>query len=289
MSPKLGVLSPDSDQVAQADCQEAGRSRPAFRGLCCKCLGLSTQVPGRKQDATTSASSKVRVGNQTLTFKQVAPKRIAARASVASSVIQALDFVGKDGVTDSVVNGLRSKLSAADKRRLLKESRYAAGWGRRRGQESGSRLTGGHAMDGIARTTAAERSELFSEAAAQRGDITAEVIEKDFWGLLDPEARLRPGTGPREAHLQGRDLALQSLRRHRTVLGRHRPLAQPEDLGSTGERDPYQAASGKKQAKLIDELVSRCKAAIATSFSRSSGSGSRPCSESKAQAIPPGA
>jgi len=47
---------------------------------------------------------------------------------VAGTVLQALDFLGKDGVTDSVVSRLRSKLSATDKKRLLKESRYAAGW-----------------------------------------------------------------------------------------------------------------------------------------------------------------
>lgn len=128
VSPKLGVLSPEPDQVAQAIARKQGGRVQRSGAFAANALGLSTQVPGKRVYVTTSHSSKVRVGNQTLTFKQVAPKRVAARSSVASTVIQALDFVGKDGVTDSVVNGLRSKLSAADKRRLLKESRYASGW-----------------------------------------------------------------------------------------------------------------------------------------------------------------
>lgn len=128
VSPKLGTLSPDSDQVAQAIARKQGGRIQRSGAFAANALGLSTQVPGNQVYLTASSSAKIRVGKQTLTFKKVAPKRITARNSVAGSVLQALDFVGKDGVTDSVVNRLRSKLSAADKRRLLKDSRYAAGW-----------------------------------------------------------------------------------------------------------------------------------------------------------------
>jgi hypothetical protein len=128
VSPKLGILSPDSDQVARAIARKQGGRVQRSGAFAANALGLSTQVPGNQVYLTASSSAKVRVGKQTLTFKQVAPKRIAARDSVAGTVLQALDFVGKDGVTDSVVIRLRSKLSATDKKRLLKESRYAAGW-----------------------------------------------------------------------------------------------------------------------------------------------------------------
>ena len=128
VSPKLGTLSPDSDQVAQAIARKQGGRIQRSGAFAANALGLSTQVPGNHVYLTASSSAKIRIGKQTLTFKQVAPKRITARNSVAGSVLQALDFVGKDGVTDSVVNRLRLKLSAADKRRLLKDSRYAAGW-----------------------------------------------------------------------------------------------------------------------------------------------------------------
>lgn len=37
-------------------------------------LGFNTQVPGRRVYLTDTASQRVRVGNQTLTFKRVAPK-----------------------------------------------------------------------------------------------------------------------------------------------------------------------------------------------------------------------
>lgn len=128
VSPKLGVLSPDPDQVAQAIARKQRSPVQKSGAFAANALGLSTQVPGNQVYLTASSSAKVRVGNQTLTFKQVAPKKLTHRNSMTSSVLQALDFVGKDGVTDAVVRRLRSKLSAADKRRLLKASRYAAGW-----------------------------------------------------------------------------------------------------------------------------------------------------------------
>lgn len=128
VSPKLGVLSPDADQVAKAVARKRGGRVQRSGAFAANALGLSTQVPGKPVYVIASASGKVRAGNQTLTFKRVSPKRIAARDSVTGTVLQALDFVGKDGVTDAVVKRLRSKLTAADKRRLLKESRYAAGW-----------------------------------------------------------------------------------------------------------------------------------------------------------------
>jgi hypothetical protein len=128
ISPKLGMLSPDPDQIAQAVARKRGGLLQKSGAFAANALGLSTQVPGNHVYLTASSPSKLRVGKQTLTFKQVSPKRIADGDSVKGSVLQALDFLGKDGVTDAVVKRLRSKLSAADKKRLLKESRYAVGW-----------------------------------------------------------------------------------------------------------------------------------------------------------------
>jgi hypothetical protein len=77
---------------------------------------------------TDSSSAKVRVGKQTLTFKHAAPKGIATRDKVVGPVLQALYFLGKDGISDAVIARLRRMLSAKDKQKLLKQSRYAVGW-----------------------------------------------------------------------------------------------------------------------------------------------------------------
>ena len=117
-------------------------------------------------------------------------------------------------------------------------------------------------MDGIARTTGKERSELFSEAAARRGDITPEVIEKDFWVCWTLKHVFELGPAPAQLIFKGGT----SLSKVYGVIERFSEdidlSLSREDLGFTGERDPYQAESGKKQKGLIEALVTRCEEAI---------------------------
>lgn len=117
-------------------------------------------------------------------------------------------------------------------------------------------------MDGIARMTAGERSELFSEAAARRGDITAEVIEKDFWVCWTLKHVFDLGPAPAQLIFKGGT----SLSKVYGVIERFSEdidlSLSREDLGFTGDRDPYQATSGKKQQALIEALVTRCEEAI---------------------------
>lgn len=128
-NPKLGIeLSPDADQVAQAVARRRGSRLQRSGADAANALGLSTQVPGRTVYLSDSSSGKVRFGKQTVTIKHVAPRMVAPRDKTTATVLQALHFVGKDGLTRDVVVRLRGMLTDKDKARLLKESRYAVGW-----------------------------------------------------------------------------------------------------------------------------------------------------------------
>lgn len=129
INPTLGIeISPDPDRVAEAIARKrAGRVRPSG-AFAANALGLTTQVPGRRVYLTDTASQRVRVGNQTLTFKRVAPKSFGTEGGPTSAVLQALQFLGKDGVTDEIIDRIRSLLSAKDKKKLLRDSRYVTGW-----------------------------------------------------------------------------------------------------------------------------------------------------------------
>jgi hypothetical protein len=128
-NPRLKVvLSPDPEHVARAVARKRGGRIRHSGAAAANALGLSTQVPGKQVYLTDSSAGTVRLGKQTLTFKRVAPKRVASQDPVTSSVVQALHYVGKDGLTDGVVDRLRATLSEKDKKRLLKESRYVEGW-----------------------------------------------------------------------------------------------------------------------------------------------------------------
>ena len=56
------------------------------------------------------------------------PKGVKTRDKVVNPVFQALYFIGKDGITDDVVRRLRETLSAKDKKKLLRQSRYTVDW-----------------------------------------------------------------------------------------------------------------------------------------------------------------
>ena len=128
VSKTLGVLSPDPDQMADALARKRGGRAKRSGASVANALGLTTQVAGRASYVTDASSATVRVGTQTMTMRKVSPKKMPSDRSVSGSVIQALEFLGREGVTDGVLDRLRSTLAPADMRRLLRESRYASGW-----------------------------------------------------------------------------------------------------------------------------------------------------------------
>jgi hypothetical protein len=123
-----GELSPDSELVAQAVARRQGGRISPSGAHAANALGLSTQVPGRRVYVTNSSGGSVQVGKQTITFKRVTPKRVSAKHEVSNTVFQAFQHLGRDGVTADVISHLQASLSEGDKKILLKESRYAAGW-----------------------------------------------------------------------------------------------------------------------------------------------------------------
>jgi hypothetical protein len=129
ISPALGgPVSPDPDHVAQAVARKRGGRLMPSGASAANALGLSTQVPGRRVYATDSSTGSVKFGKQTLTLKRTAPKRLGTGHKVASTVVQALQHLGRAGIDDKAVKLLRATLSPTDKKALLRESRYAVGW-----------------------------------------------------------------------------------------------------------------------------------------------------------------
>jgi len=118
-------------------------------------------------------------------------------------------------------------------------------------------------MDDVARMQPRDRRDLFTEAAARRGNISAVVIEKDFWVCWTLKHIFALGARPAQLIFKGGT----SLSKVYHVIERFSEdidlSLSREDLGFVGERDPYRAGSGKKQQLLVDEIVGACRNAIA--------------------------
>ncbi len=128
-SDALGVtLSPDIDQIARAIARRFRWRIIPTGAWAANALGLSTQVPAKITYLSDGPNRKFEIGKQTVYFKHARPKETRTEDELSSLVIQALRYLGKDEVGLETVTHLRTRLSPAEKRRLLRDTRYSADW-----------------------------------------------------------------------------------------------------------------------------------------------------------------
>lgn len=126
--PLLGTLSPSVDGITRAVAgRDATRLQPSG-AYAANLLGLSDQVPMRIVMLTDGPTRKVVLGKLQITLRRTTPRNMATAGRVSGTVIQALRWLGRRYVDDRMVRMLRSRLSPADKRQLLKDIRYAPAW-----------------------------------------------------------------------------------------------------------------------------------------------------------------
>jgi len=71
---------------------------------------------------------RMRDPKQHIVIKHTTPRQMATAGRSSGTVIQALRWLGQRHVNDATIATLRRRLSAADKRQLLKDLRYAPAW-----------------------------------------------------------------------------------------------------------------------------------------------------------------
>lgn len=128
IDPELGLLSPTIDTIVKA---LKGRDKILLQpsgGYAANLLGLSNQVPMKIVFLTDGPARRVQIGKQTIMLKHTTPRAMATAGRTSGLVIQALRHLGQRHVDDNVVAGLQKRLSADDKKQLLKDIRYAPAW-----------------------------------------------------------------------------------------------------------------------------------------------------------------
>ena len=126
--PKLGVLAPTDDKIADAlKGRDDIRLQPSG-GHAANVLGLSTQVPVRVVFLTDGRTRKVQLGKRQILLKKTTTRQMATAGRISGTVIQALRWIGQRHMDEQIVSSLRRRLSDADKKQLLKDLRYAPAW-----------------------------------------------------------------------------------------------------------------------------------------------------------------
>src|SRR5262249_49531297 len=108
--PKIGLLSPSPEAVAKAVAERTGSRITVSGGKAANLLGLSKQVPMQTVFWTEGPSRTLRIGNQTVTLKHVAPSKMIGAGTEAGVVIQAVRSLGKKGVHGVPVHTLAKRL-----------------------------------------------------------------------------------------------------------------------------------------------------------------------------------
>ncbi len=124
----LGDLPANYEHIAQA---LAGRDNLKIQpsgAYAANLLGLTEQVSARIVFLTDGSNRTVQVKNQQIVLKRTTPKNMATAGQVSGLVIQALRHLGKDNVNDKTVGILKKRLTGDDKRRLMRDLRYAPAW-----------------------------------------------------------------------------------------------------------------------------------------------------------------
>lgn len=125
---ELGLLAPSPDEVAKALAgRDAIRIQPSG-GYAANMLGLSDQVPMKVVFLTDGPSRSVQLGKQQIVLKHTTPRNMATAGRTSGLVIQALRYLGKDHVDDSIIKKLRDRLDDEQRDQLLKDLRYAPAW-----------------------------------------------------------------------------------------------------------------------------------------------------------------
>jgi predicted transcriptional regulator of viral defense system len=126
--PQIGVLSPSPEAVAKAMAERTGSRITVSGAKAANLLGLSTQVPMQNVFWTEGPSRTIRIGNQSVTLKHVAPSKMIGAGTEAGIVIQAVRSLGRKGVPETTVHALAKRLPRPVKRAVKRLAPAAPGW-----------------------------------------------------------------------------------------------------------------------------------------------------------------
>jgi hypothetical protein len=129
VNPALGGrLSPDIDEAARAIARRQRLKIVPEGAWSANLLGLSTQVPSKIIYLTDGPNKEVPIGRRSIYFKHARPKALAGLEGKIALVVQALRHLGKDGVGPREIETLRAGMTAAEKRKLVKDTRFGVDW-----------------------------------------------------------------------------------------------------------------------------------------------------------------
>jgi hypothetical protein len=121
-------LSPDIDQVARAYARKFNWRIEISGDSALNYFGLSTQVPGTYIYLSDGASKSYDIMGTTLKFNKSQLKNIGFKHSESSLIVQALNTLGKEHITDNVIKKIREQIDPKKYEKILKDTQSSTVW-----------------------------------------------------------------------------------------------------------------------------------------------------------------
>ena len=121
-------IAPAPDAVAHALARNFGWTIVPCGDTALNLLGLSTQVPAVWSYVSDGAYKEYSFDSTTIKFKRTANKEISNLSFKTALTMQALKAIGKEHVSDAVINKLKSVLTEDEKQKMISEAKSVTAW-----------------------------------------------------------------------------------------------------------------------------------------------------------------
>ena len=121
-------VKPHPDKIAKALARNYGWTIVPCGDTALNMLGLSTQVPAVWLYVSDGNYREYTCGNFVIQFQRTTNKEISKISFKTALVIQAIKALGKDKITDDVIEKMRSLTTDKEKEQMFVEAKYATAW-----------------------------------------------------------------------------------------------------------------------------------------------------------------
>ena len=121
-------LSPDIDQVARAFARKFNWRIEVLGDTALNILGLSTQVVAKYIYLSDGSNRTYDILGTTLEFKKSSLKNIGFKYKESSLIVQALKALGKDRITEDVIESIRKRIEPKMYPKILKDTQSSTVW-----------------------------------------------------------------------------------------------------------------------------------------------------------------
>ena len=121
-------LSPDIDQVARAFARKFNWRIEVLGDTALNILGLSTQVVAKYIYLSDGSNRTYDILGTTLEFKKSSLKNIGFKYKESSLIVQALKTLGKERVTEEVIEMIRKRIEPKMYTKILKDTQSSTVW-----------------------------------------------------------------------------------------------------------------------------------------------------------------